>query len=63
MIATDQTVVAERYPPASPELPSTSSTRQNHFAREGDEAERPLLTEDNESYNEDLGAIAAGEDQ
>jgi hypothetical protein len=63
MLTTLQNPTAEQYPPKSPDSPSTSSARNGRFNHEQDGADRPLLSEDNESHSEDVAAIAAGEDQ
>lgn len=63
MLTTLQESTDEHYPPKSPDSPSTSSARNGRFDHEQDGADRPLLSEGNESYSEDVGAIAAGEDQ
>ena len=63
MLTTAQDSTEEHYPPKSPDSPSTSSARNGRFDSEQDGPNRPLLSEGDESDSEDLGAIAAGEDQ
>ena len=63
MLTSAQDSTEEHYPPKSPDSPSTSLARNGRFDHEQDGADRPLLSDGDESYSEDTGAVAAGEDQ
>jgi hypothetical protein len=63
MLTAAQDSTDEHYPPKSPDSPSTSSARNGRFNHEQDGADRPLLSDGNESYSENIGGDVAGEDQ
>jgi hypothetical protein len=63
MLTAAQDSTDEHYPPRSPGSPSTSLARNGRVDHEQDGADRPLLSEGNESYSENIGGDVAGEDQ